>query len=109
MPIIEYNFEIPEKTEGVDGKEGSKLTKQEMEVLKNEYIEGINKFIGKRQNPIHILIKKIKEADSFEVMQQVSKAIRNLSQAEVVIHTLMETNDLMDIFKKRFVQADPFS
>jgi len=77
--------------------------------VRQEQIDGINRFIGKRQNPIHILVKKIQETDSFEIMQEVSKAIRNLSQAEVVIHTLMEGDDLIEIMKKKFVNADPFS
>ena len=39
------------------------------------------------------------ETNSFEIMQEVSKAIRSLSQADVVIHTMMESDDLVEIFK----------
>ena len=57
----------------------------------------LNEFIAKRQNPIHILIKKILETNSFQIMQEVTKAIRNLSQAEIVIRTLQENGDLIRI------------
>ena len=42
-------------------------------------------------------------------MQEVSKAIRNLSQAEEVIRTLQESDDLIEIIQKKFLDADPFS
>ena len=69
----------------------------------------LNEFIAKRQNPIHILVKKIKGTNSFQIMQEVSKAIRNLSQAEEVIHTLQDKGALIDIIRARFLDADPFS
>lgn len=69
----------------------------------------LNEFIAKRQNPIHILVKKIKSTNSFQIMQEVSKAIRNLSQAEEVIHTLQDKGALIDIIGAKFLDADPFS
>jgi hypothetical protein len=42
-------------------------------------------------------------------MQEVSKAIRNLSQAENVIKTLQENGDLIRIIHEKFLDADPFS
>lgn len=39
----------------------------------------------------------------------MSKAIRNLSQAEEVIHTLQDKGDLIDIILEKFLAADPFS
>jgi len=55
------------------------------------------------------LIKKILETNSFQIMQEVSKAIRNLSQAEIVIRTLQENGDLIRIIQEKFLDADPFS
>jgi hypothetical protein len=69
----------------------------------------LNEFIAKRQNPIHILVKKIRSTNSFQIMQEVSKAIRNLAQAEEVIHTLQEKGALIEILSERFLEADPFS
>ena len=42
-------------------------------------------------------------------MQEVIKAIRNLSQAEEVIHTLQDKGALIGIIGARFLDADPFS
>tara|TARA_B110000285_G_C14973063_1_gene537568 strand:+ start:541 stop:969 length:429 start_codon:yes stop_codon:yes gene_type:complete len=85
------------------------LDEDEKKELQNENIKMLNEFIGKRQNPIHILVKKILETNSFQIMQEVSKAIRNLSQAKVVIHTLQDNDDLIKIINEKFLDADPFS
>ena len=42
-------------------------------------------------------------------MKEVSKAIRNLSQAEVVIKTLQENDDLIKIIHEKFLDADSFT
>ena len=55
------------------------MDEDEKKELQNENIKMLNEFIAKRQNPIHILVKKILETNSFQIMQEVSKAIRNLS------------------------------
>jgi len=42
-------------------------------------------------------------------MQEVSKAIRNMAQAEEVIHSLQENDELISIFKEKFLEADTIS
>ena len=42
-------------------------------------------------------------------MQEASKAIRNLSQMEEVIHDLMENEHLIKIILEKFLEADPFT
>jgi len=90
-------------------EDGTELDEGEKQDLQKENIKMLNEFIAKRQNPIHILVKKILDTNSFQIMQEVSKAIRNLSQAEVVIHTLQENEDLIKIIHEKFLDADPFS
>jgi hypothetical protein len=69
----------------------------------------LNEFIAKRQNPTQIMIQKMLKANSFQIMQEASKAIRNLSQMEVVIQTLQENDDLIKIIIEKFLDADPFT
>jgi len=42
-------------------------------------------------------------------MQEVSKAIRNLAQANDVIITLQENDELTKIVLEKFLDADPFT
>lgn len=70
----------------------------------------LNEFIAKRQNPILILVAKLlKDANSFQIMQECSKAIRNLAQSPEVIRTLHEEGMLIEIIKEKYLHADPFT
>ena len=69
----------------------------------------LNEFIAKRQNPILILVSKLKESNSFQIMQECSKAIRNLAQSPEIIRTLQEEQQLVQIIKEKFLDADPFT
>lgn len=90
-------------------KDGSDLTDAEKAALHEENIRTLNSFIESRQNPIHILVRKMMDTNSQQIIQEVSKAIRNLSQADVVIDTLQENNELIDIIESKFLYADPVS
>jgi hypothetical protein len=69
----------------------------------------LNDFIARRQNPILILVSKLREANSFQIMQECSKAIRNLAQSPEVIKTLQEEKELVAIIKEKFLDADPYT
>lgn len=55
------------------------------------------------------MVSKLREANSFQIMQECSKAIRNLAQSPEVIKTLQEEKELVAIIKEKFLDADPYT
>jgi hypothetical protein len=65
-------------------------TKSEIEHRDLDETENINF----SNNPIKIIVKKLKETDSALIMVEASAVINSLARTEQVIHMLMEESDL---------------
>jgi hypothetical protein len=74
-----------------------------------EYISKMNNKITKKKNPIKILVKKILDTESTLIMNEATKAIRNLSKTDEVIKLLMIERSLMSIIRTKFLDSDPQS
>lgn len=88
------------------------IAKEEEEVEAHkyeEYITKLNDEITKKKNPIKILVKKILDTDSTLIMNEATKAIRNLSKNDEVIKLLMNERSLMSIVRTKFLDSDPQS
>lgn len=60
------------------------------EQLSKENIDKMNNRIESKVNPVRILVKKVLETDSTLIMIEGTKAIKNLSKTEEVIHMLQK-------------------
>lgn len=66
----------------------------------------MNALINNNQNPIKILVKKVLETESTLIMNEATKAIRNLSKTEEVIHILQLENAMFSIVRTKFMDSD---
>jgi hypothetical protein len=58
-------------------------------------------------DPIKILVKKIMKTESTLIMNEATKAIKNLARNEIVIENLFREGALNKIVKEKFVDNDP--
>jgi hypothetical protein len=70
-------------------------------------IEKLAERISKNVDPIKILVKKILKTESTLIMNEATKAIKNLSKNPFVIQNLFQEGSLINIVKTKFIDTDP--
>jgi hypothetical protein len=61
----------------------------------DENLDKIDNMINKKQNPVKIIIKRIIDTESNQIMQEAAKAMKYLSKMDEVIDSLQADNELM--------------
>lgn len=86
------------------------LVEEKVDSLSTDHQKKIYEIIESKQNPVKILVNIILKNDekdqSIAIMQEATKAIKNLAKTEDVIHMLMKDDSLLEIINEKFSLMD---
>mmetsp|Transcript_14456 Transcript_14456/g.14075 ORF Transcript_14456/g.14075 Transcript_14456/m.14075 type:complete len:94 (-) Transcript_14456:69-350(-) len=67
----------------------------------------IHKKLTETVDPIRILLEKILKTESTLIMNEATKALKNLAKKEEVIRTILQGDAMTNIFREKFDRIDP--